>query len=49
MENAKLIKPEVNSRCIWYDLQLERREDNITLAPIIDVSATLLILSSMAG
>ena len=29
----------VNSRCIWYDLALPSREDNITLAPIIDVSA----------
>ena len=29
----------VNSRCIWHDLALPLREDNITLAPVIDVSA----------
>lgn len=27
----------VNSRCIYYDLELPAREDNITLAPIIDM------------
>lgn len=28
----------VNSRCIWYDLKLKRREDNFTMAPIIDMA-----------
>ena len=31
----------VNSRCIWHDLALPLREDNITLAPIIDVSVDM--------